>query len=74
MIEVKHLTKHYGDKVAVNDISFTVEDGEILGLLGPNGAGKSTTMNMLTGYILRDFFGFDVTNQDLALIGASRSC
>jgi ABC-2 type transport system ATP-binding protein len=51
MIEVKHLTKHYGDKVAVNDISFTVEDGEILGLLGPNGAGKSTTMNMLTGYI-----------------------
>lgn len=51
MIEVKHLTKHYGDKVAVNDISFTAEDGEILGLLGPNGAGKSTTMNMLTGYI-----------------------
>lgn len=43
MIEVKHLTKQYGDKLAVNDISFTVEDGEILGLLGPNGAGKSTT-------------------------------
>lgn len=51
MIEVKNLTKHYGDKHAVNDISFTVEDGEILGFLGPNGAGKSTTMNMLTGYI-----------------------
>ncbi len=51
MIEVKHLTKFYGDKAAVKDISFTVEDGEILGLLGPNGAGKSTTMNMLTGYI-----------------------
>lgn len=51
MIEVKNLTKHYGDKKAVNDISFTVEDGEILGFLGPNGAGKSTTMNMLTGYI-----------------------
>lgn len=51
MIEVKHLTKHYGDKAAVNDISFTIEDGVILGLLGPNGAGKSTTMNMLTGYI-----------------------
>ena len=51
MIEVRHLTKHYGDKHAVNDISFTVEDGEILGFLGPNGAGKSTTMNMLTGYI-----------------------
>ncbi len=51
MIEVRNLTKHYGDKKAVNDISFTVEDGEILGFLGPNGAGKSTTMNMLTGYI-----------------------
>lgn len=51
MIEVKELTKHYGDKKAVNGISFTVNDGEILGFLGPNGAGKSTTMNMLTGYI-----------------------
>ncbi len=51
MIEIKNLTKRYGDKLAVNDISFTVEDGEILGFLGPNGAGKSTTMNMLTGYI-----------------------
>ncbi|MDE7120558.1 MAG: ATP-binding cassette domain-containing protein, partial [Oscillospiraceae bacterium] len=51
MIEVRNLTKHYGDKKAVNDISFTVNDGEILGFLGPNGAGKSTTMNMLTGYI-----------------------
>ena len=51
MIEVKHLTKKYGDKLAVNDISFKVEKGEILGFLGPNGAGKSTTMNMLTGYI-----------------------
>ncbi|MCD7811471.1 MAG: ABC transporter ATP-binding protein [Ruminococcus sp.] len=51
MIEVKNLTKKYGDKVAVNDISFKVEKGEILGFLGPNGAGKSTTMNMLTGYI-----------------------
>lgn len=51
MIEVKGLTKQYGTKTAVNNISFTVEDGEILGFLGPNGAGKSTTMNMLTGYI-----------------------
>ncbi len=51
MIEVKNLSKHYGDKIAVNDISFTANDGEILGFLGPNGAGKSTTMNMLTGYI-----------------------
>ena len=51
MIEVKNLTKRYGDKLAVNNISFRVEKGEILGFLGPNGAGKSTTMNMLTGYI-----------------------
>ncbi len=51
MIEVKNLTKQYGQKKAVDDISFTVNDGEILGFLGPNGAGKSTTMNMLTGYI-----------------------
>ena len=51
MIEVRNLTKKYGDKLAVNDISFKVEKGEILGFLGPNGAGKSTTMNMLTGYI-----------------------
>lgn len=51
MIEVKNLTKQYGQKKAVDNISFTVNDGEILGFLGPNGAGKSTTMNMLTGYI-----------------------
>lgn len=51
MIEVRNLCKHYGDKKAVNNISFEVKDGEILGFLGPNGAGKSTTMNMITGYI-----------------------
>ena len=51
MIEVKNLCKCYGDKKAVNDISFSVGKGEILGFLGPNGAGKSTTMNILTGYI-----------------------
>lgn len=51
MIEVKNITKKYGSLVAVDDISFTVKDGEILGLLGPNGAGKSTTMNTITGYI-----------------------
>lgn len=51
MIEVQNLTKQYGAKVAVDNLSFTVNDGEILGFLGPNGAGKSTTMNMLTGYI-----------------------
>ena len=51
MIEVKHVTKKYGNFTAVDDISFTIKDDEIVGLLGPNGAGKSTTMNMLTGYI-----------------------
>ena len=51
MIEVEHLTKRYGGHTAVDDISFTVEDGCIYGLLGPNGAGKSTTMNIITGYI-----------------------
>lgn len=51
MIEVNGLVKKYGDHVAVDHLSFTVEKGEILGFLGPNGAGKSTTMNMLTGYI-----------------------
>ena len=51
MIEVKNIVKSYGDKYAVNDISFTVETGEIVGFLGPNGAGKSTTMNILTGYL-----------------------
>lgn len=51
MIEVKNLTKQYGSKLAVNNVSFTAEEGEILGFLGPNGAGKSTTMNILTGYI-----------------------
>ena len=51
MIEVTNLTKVYGNKRAVDGISFTVNQGEILGFLGPNGAGKSTTMNILTGYI-----------------------
>ena len=51
MIEVKNVTKKYGKLVAVDDISFTIKEGEIVGLLGPNGAGKSTTMNMLTGFI-----------------------
>lgn len=51
MIEIQNLTKKYGQITAVNNISFTVEKGEILGFLGPNGAGKSTTMNIITGFI-----------------------
>lgn len=51
MIKVEHLTKKYGGRAAVNDISFEVKKGEIVGFLGPNGAGKSTTMNILTGYL-----------------------
>ena len=51
MIEVKNVTKKYGSFMAVQDISFTINDGEIVGFLGPNGAGKSTTMNIITGFI-----------------------
>ncbi len=51
MIEVQHLTKRYGPVTAVDDVSFKVEKGEILGFLGPNGAGKTTTMRVLTGYM-----------------------
>lgn len=53
-IEVKGLTKIYGEQKAVNDISFKVNQGEIVGFLGPNGAGKSTTMKIITGYLLQD--------------------
>ena len=70
MIEVDHLTKTYGRNTAVNDISFTVERGEILGFLGPNGAGKTTTMRMLTGYLPATngsarIAGFDVFEQSM---------
>lgn len=51
MIEVSGLTKHFGSKVAVDDLSFSVNKGEVLGFLGPNGAGKSTTMRMVTGFL-----------------------
>lgn len=51
MIELKNVTKKYGSVIAVDDISFMINDDEVVGLLGPNGAGKSTTMNMITGYI-----------------------
>ena len=51
MIEVKNLVKKYGSFCAVDDVSFTIKDGEIVGLLGPNGAGKSSTLNVITGYL-----------------------
>ena len=51
MIEVDQLSKSYGSTVAIEDVTFTVEPGEILGFLGPNGAGKTTTMRILTGYL-----------------------
>ena len=61
MIEVKNLTKLYGNKRAVNDLSFTINSGEVVGFLGPNGAGKSTTMNIITGY-LSSTSGSRITN------------
>ncbi len=51
MIEVRNLTKRYGDHLAVNDLTFTIDKGRIYGFLGPNGAGKSTTLNMISGYL-----------------------
>ena len=51
MVEIKNLVKNYGNKNAVDDISFSIKEGEIVGFLGPNGAGKSTTMNIITGYL-----------------------
>ena len=70
MIEVQHLTKRYGRVTAVEDVSFRVERGEILGFLGPNGAGKTTTMRIITGYIPATagkaiVAGFDVFDQPI---------
>ena len=70
MIQVDHLTKYYGKSAAVDDISFNVERGEILGFLGPNGAGKTTTMRILTGFLAPSegaarVAGYDVQSQSL---------
>ena len=70
MIEIKDLVKYYGDKKAVDGISFTVNDDEVLGFLGPNGAGKSTTMNIITGFLSStsgtvEVDGYDILEEPL---------
>ena len=65
MIEVKHLTKRYGDLIAVNDISFSLEEGDIVGFLGPNGAGKSTTMKIITGCLAADSGSVRIAGYDI---------
>ncbi len=77
MIQVSHLTKYYGDFLAVNDLSFEIEDGHVYGFLGPNGAGKSTTMNIMTGCLspteglvkIGDFDILEQPEQAKSLIG-----
>ena len=70
MIEIKNLAKRYRDIIAVDDISFTVKKGEIVGFLGPNGAGKTTTMKIITGFTppsdgMVKVAGFDISNQPM---------
>lgn len=65
MIEIKNLVKRYGDNYAVDDVSFTIEDGEVVGFLGPNGAGKSTTMNIVTGYLSATSGAVSVDGHDI---------
>jgi ABC-2 type transport system ATP-binding protein len=71
MLEIRRLVKHFGPLVAVDDVSFSVDRGEVLGFLGPNGAGKSTTMKMITGFVAPDagtaiVCGHDVTQAPIA--------
>jgi len=65
MIEVKNLTKKFGQTVAVDDISFSIQKGEIIGLLGPNGAGKTTTMRILTGFLSSDSGSVKINGIDI---------
>lgn len=66
MIKVENVTKKYGGHVAVNNISFTINDGEIVGFLGPNGAGKTTTMNMITGFIETSSGNIEINGYDVS--------
>lgn len=66
MVEIKNLTKYYGKKAAVKDISFSINDNEILGFLGPNGAGKSTTMNIICGYLPSTFGTVVIDGHDIS--------
>jgi len=75
MIEIKHLTKRYGELLAVDDISFDVAPGQVLGFLGPNGAGKSTTMKMITGFLSPTAGSVRVCGHDLESAPlAAKSC
>ena len=65
MIKIEHLTKKYGDRYAINDVSFEIRDGEIVGFLGPNGAGKSTTMSIITGYLSSTSGRAEIDGQDI---------
>jgi ABC-2 type transport system ATP-binding protein len=71
MLEIRHLVKSFGPLTAVDDVSFTVPQGEVLGFLGPNGAGKSTTMKMITGFLAPTagtaiICGYDIAAQAIA--------
>ena len=65
MVEIKNLVKNYGNKNAVDDISFSIKSGEVVGFLGPNGAGKSTTMNIITGYLSATSGTVEVDGMDI---------
>ena len=76
LIETQHLVKRYGDKVAVNDVSFQVQAGEVFGFLGPNGAGKTTTIKMIVGLLQPTsatvkVAGYDIQTQPLLAKAAS---
>ena len=75
MIEISHLTKRYGALTAVDDMSFAVEPGQVLGFLGPNGAGKSTTMKMITGFLAPTSGSIRVNGHDVAAAPlAAKAC